>query len=141
ETVGLLGESGSGKTTLLRTILGLHRPGGGQILIDGVDRAAAGARQRRRLRQTVALVPQDPLDSFTPGSRAGAIVMDALRAAGRPRSVRRTEALALFTEVGLAEPLFEQSAATLSGGQRQRLAIARALARDPALLLLDEPVS
>ncbi len=141
ETVGLVGESGSGKTTLLRVALGLHRPDAGDVRIDGVPRGELSRSQRRTLLRRVALVPQDPLDSFPRGASGAAILSDALRAAGIPRQDRRAQALQLAAEVGLIPELLEQPAATLSGGQRQRIAIARALARDPELLLLDEPVS
>lgn len=141
ETVGLVGESGSGKTTLLRVALGLQAPDSGTVEIDGIDRAAATRAQRRELRKRIGLVPQDPLSTFPPGATGTAIVQDALRAAGVPRAQRRQRALDLVEEVRLSSDELVRPAATLSGGQRQRLAIARALARDPELLLLDEPVS
>ena len=141
ETVGLVGESGSGKTTLLRVALGLQAPGDGKVLIDGVDRSSADAAQRREMRRRIALVPQDPLDAFPCGASGIAILTDALRAAGVARRERAARAEALAVEVGLDAGLLRRPAATLSGGQRQRLAIARALAREPELLLLDEPVS
>ncbi len=141
ETVGLVGESGSGKTTLLRVALGLQAPDGGGVLVDGTDRAAADRRTRRELRRRIAFVPQDPLDSFPPGATGRAVLRDALRAAGVPRAEREGRAAALAEEVRLDAETLGRPAATLSGGQRQRLAIARALARDPELLLLDEPVS
>ena len=141
ETVGLVGESGSGKTTLLRVALGLHRPRRGTVLIDGVDRSSVSRAERRDIRRRIALVPQDPLDAFPRGASGAAILADALRAAGAPRGDRAARALELASEVGLESGLLPRPAATLSGGQRQRLAIARALAREPELLLLDEPVS
>jgi peptide/nickel transport system ATP-binding protein len=141
ETVGLLGESGSGKTTLLRVALGLQAADDGEVLIDGVPRSEVDRRARRELRRRIALVPQDPLDSFPPGSTGDWILSDALRAAGMPRPHRAARALSLADEVRLASADLGRPAATLSGGQRQRLALARALARDPELLLLDEPVS
>ncbi len=141
ETVGLVGESGSGKTTLLRVALGLHTLSSGRALIDGVDRSSANRSEKQRMRRRIALVPQDPLDSFPRGASGRVILEDALRAAGIVRSERNARAIALATEVDLDESLLAQPAATLSGGQRQRLAIARALARSPELLLLDEPVS
>lgn len=141
ETVGLVGESGSGKTTLLRVALGLHAPDAGLVLVDGVDRSSADRRTRRELRRRIAFVPQDPLDTFPPGATGSAILADALRAAGVPRAERSGRAAALAREVGVEGTALRRPAATLSGGQRQRLAIARALARDPELLLLDEPVS
>ncbi len=141
ETVGLIGESGSGKTTLLRVALSLHTPSNGRVLIDGVDRSSSNRSERQRMRRRIALVPQDPLDSFPRGASGRVILEDALRAAGVARRERNARAAALAAEVDLDETLLTQSTATLSGGQRQRLAIARALARSPELLLLDEPVS
>lgn len=141
ETVGLVGASGSGKTTLLRVALGLHAPDAGSVLVDGVDRATADRATRRELRRRIAFVPQDPLDSFPPGATGIGVLRDALRAAGIRSADRIPRAVSLASEVGLEESSLRRPAATLSGGQRQRLAIARALARDPEILLLDEPVS
>lgn len=141
ETVGLVGASGSGKTTLLRVALGLLRPDTGDARVDGASWAAARPRERRALHQRLALVPQDPLASFPRGADGLAILRDALRAAGVERGLRRGRALGLADEVGLPASALARPAADLSGGQRQRLAIARALARSPRILLLDEPVS
>ena len=141
ETVGLVGESGSGKTTLLRVALGLQRPDAGTVRIDSVDRSTLSARARLQLRKRLAFVPQDPLDSFPRGATGGHILADALRAAGIPRASRTAQSAALATEVGLETELLRRPTQSLSGGQRQRLSIARALARDPEVLLLDEPVS
>ncbi|WP_449278580.1 ATP-binding cassette domain-containing protein [Leucobacter sp. GX24907] len=141
ETVGLIGESGSGKTTLLRTALGLLTPDIGRVRIAGVDWAAASSSERRALRRRIAFVPQDPLETFPTGSSGMSLLRDALRAGGLPRSARVSRAVALADEVGLSERMLLRPAAELSGGQRQRLAIARALAREPEALLLDEPVS
>lgn len=141
ETVGLVGESGAGKTTLLRVVLGLHSPQSGRVLIDGVDRSSAPSKEQRRIARKLSLVPQDPLDSFPRGSNGRSILTDALRAAGVPKHARRLRAEALALEVGLDLELLIRPAVSLSGGQRQRLAIARALANEPELLLLDEPVS
>lgn len=141
ETVGLVGESGSGKTTLLRVALGLHAPESGRVQIDGVDRSTATRSARIAMRRRIALVPQDPLDTFPRAITGAALLADALRAAGVARADRALRSRELASEVGLEHDLLARTAATLSGGQRQRLAIARALAREPELLLLDEPVS
>ncbi|MGK0716509.1 ATP-binding cassette domain-containing protein [Leucobacter sp. W1153] len=141
ETVGLVGESGSGKTTLLRVALGLQSPAGGTVRVDGVDRQTLSAAARVQLRRRLAFVPQDPLDSFPRGASGGQILADALRAAGTPRASRSAKSAALAAEVGLEPDLLRRPTQSLSGGQRQRLSIARALARDPEVLLLDEPVS
>ena len=141
ETLGLVGPSGSGKTTLLRVALGLLRPDAGDARIAGVSWAGARGRERRALRQSLALVPQDPLASFPRGATGAAILADALRAGGRPQPDRGSRSRALADEVGLSVAELRRSASELSGGQRQRLAIARALARSPQILLLDEPVS
>lgn len=141
ETVGLVGESGSGKSTLLRIALGLQSPVAGEVRIGGSSWASASRAERRALRRRIAFVPQNPLDSFPLGASGVRVLSDALRAAGVPRSKRETRARSLAEEVNLPWQALTRPATELSGGQRQRLAIARALARDPELLLLDEPVS
>ncbi|MGO1537930.1 MAG: ABC transporter ATP-binding protein [Leucobacter sp.] len=141
ETVGLVGESGSGKTTLLRVALGLQPPDAGAVHMSGTEWETASRDVRRALRRHIAHVPQDPLDSFPLGASGQAILSDALRAAGVRPAQRVARSHALADEVDLPHELLRRPAAVLSGGQRQRLAIARALARDPELLLLDEPVS
>lgn len=141
ETVGLIGESGSGKTTLLRVALGLQAASAGTVRVTGVEWSSASARERRLLRRAVAFVPQDPLDSFPVGASGTRILGDALRAGGTARSERTARIWSLAAEVDLPREALGRPAKDLSGGQRQRLAIARALARDPQVLLLDEPVS
>lgn len=141
ETVGLVGESGSGKTTLLRVALGLQVPTRGRVEVDGIDRLTVSRQRQRELRRRIAFVPQDPLDSFPPGATGQAILRDALRAAGVPRGEREERMKSLAREVRIDEAQLQRPAASFSGGERQRLAIIRALARDPQVLLLDEPVS
>lgn len=130
EVVCVVGPNGSGKSTLLRLICGLLTPDSGVIEIGGQPVAAADPR--------VALVFQEP--RLLPWRRALDNVAFPLELAGVPASERRRRAAELVARVGLAgfERAFPRQ---LSGGMRQRLAIARALARDPQVLLLDEPFS
>ncbi|MCA1306565.1 ABC transporter ATP-binding protein [Microbacterium esteraromaticum] len=126
-TLGIVGESGSGKTTLARMLV-------------GVERLDAGAL-RWTSPQRVQLVHQNPLGAFDPRWRTERSLHEALQAAGVPRAQRSSRAAELMREVGLDPELGRRRPSQLSGGQRQRMAIARALAADPQVLVLDEPVS
>ncbi|QYG92460.1 ABC transporter ATP-binding protein [Iamia sp. SCSIO 61187] len=139
EVVGLIGPNGAGKTTLLRTLAGLRRATSGRIVLDGValDEPGAGrfvpAEQR-----PVGMVFQD-LRLF-PHLTARDDVAFGLRARRVPRATAHAVAADWLERVGLADRAGDRTT-TLSGGQAQRVALARALAPDPALLLLDEPLS
>lgn len=124
----LIGPNGSGKTTLLRTAMGLVKPGAGRIRWGGNDVAPA-ARQ--------ALVFQRPVMLRRSVAEN---IRYALATAGVPRALRGARTLELLRQVGL-QALADRPAPRLSGGERQRLALARALARDPAVLFLDEPTA
>jgi len=142
ETLGLVGESGCGKSTVGKTIVRLHAPTAGRILVKGRDVAHLGHGALRPVRRTVQMVFQDPYSSLDPRMRAGAIVGEPLRTHGiaRGRALReRVEAL--FARVGLRPEQARNFPHQFSGGQRQRLGIARALALNPALVVADEPVS
>ncbi|MDV7353567.1 ABC transporter ATP-binding protein [Rhodococcus oxybenzonivorans] len=144
EKVGLIGESGSGKTTLARTILGLITPTSGSVDIRGqrVDDLSAADRRAHRRTGTVQYVFQDPLLSLDPDIPVGESIAEGLFVrGGLDRSVVRSRVAAVLSSVGLDADIAGRIPADLSGGQRQRIAIARALVLDPALLLLDEPVS
>lgn len=137
ESLGLVGGSGSGKTTVARLVLGLLRPDGGEVLLDGEPWSALPERRRRARRHRIQMVPQDPYGSFDPRWSVERIIGEGLpHDARRPGRVR--ELLAL---VGLSEEHLPRRAHQLSGGQRQRVAIARALSPEPAVLVCDEPVS
>ena len=143
ETVALVGESGSGKSTILRAAMGLVRPAAGAVRLDGVDIAGLSARALRPHRRAMQMVFQDPYASLDPRQTAEAIVVEPLKIV-EPRSTaasRRAAAKALLQEVGLPEEALDRYPHEFSGGQRQRLGIARALAVEPKILLLDEPVS
>lgn len=126
-TLGIVGESGSGKTTLARMIVGVERPDHGALRWIGNRRAQ--------------LVHQNPLGAFDPRWTVGRSLREALEAGGVPRAQRAARVTALLAEVDLAPALAARRPHELSGGQRQRAAIARALAAEPDVLVLDEPVS
>lgn len=130
-TLGVVGESGSGKTTLARMIVGVEHPDAGTL----EWRTGDGKAPR------VGLVHQNPLGAFDPRWSVGRSLREALEAGGALRRERRARVAALMAEVGLESALLRRRPRELSGGQRQRAAIARALAADPEVLVLDEPVS
>ncbi|GAA4219997.1 peptide/nickel transport system ATP-binding protein [Streptosporangium album] len=139
ETFGLVGESGCGKTTTLMEILELARPQSGTITVLGRDTARLGARERMAIRRDMQVVFQDPLASLDPRMTVYDIVAEPLRTHGtRDPGPRVRELLHL---VGLDPGHAARYPQDFSGGQRQRIGIARALALEPRLLVLDEPVS
>ncbi len=147
ETLGLVGESGSGKTTVARMILGLVKPTGGRVLVDGVDVAAATGSELRHLRRQMQPVFQDPYAALNPRMKVLDIVTEPFLIHGREagidtsRGAVREKAVELLKSVGLDESALARHPHEFSGGQRQRINIARALALRPKLLILDEPVS
>lgn len=142
ETLGLVGESGSGKSTLARLVLRLHEPTSGDVVFDGVDVLGAGGRDLRRLRARMQIVFQDPFSSLLPHFTARANVIEPLRLHNRgTRGERRARAGELLELVGVNPAMAERYPHEFSGGQQQRIAIARALALQPDLLICDEPTS
>lgn len=141
-TLGLVGESGSGKSTTARLLLGLERPDAGEATLLGEPWTPLPEARRRPRRPLVGAVFQDALSSFDPRWTVGTVLADALT---RGRTTRpgplRAEIAELLDTVGLDPAVATRRPLHLSGGQRQRVAVARALAADPRVLILDEPVS
>jgi oligopeptide/dipeptide ABC transporter ATP-binding protein len=140
-TLGLVGESGSGKSTVARLVLRLLPPTAGRVLFEGTDITHAKGESLRGLRPRMQLVFQDPYSSFDPQALVVKSVIEPLRAQGRAKSECNARAAELFDLVGLSHAHLQRYPREMSGGQLQRAGIARALATDPKLVVMDEPVS
>lgn len=143
ETLGIVGESGCGKSTLAEVLVRLQDPTTGQVLLDGVDLTALHGRQLREHRRRIQMVFQDPYSSLHPRQTIGRTLEEvlAVHRIRRPGPARTARVNELLDMVGLAPVHAQRYPHELSGGQRQRVGIARALAVEPSILLLDEPVS
>jgi oligopeptide/dipeptide ABC transporter ATP-binding protein len=141
ETLGLVGESGCGKTTMSRAIMRLIDPTDGTIRFRGDDITNAGRKQLAPLRREMQMVFQDPFASLNPRKRVGQIIGLPLRLHGTQRSEIEPKVRELLGRVGLQKEHVNRYPHEFSGGQRQRIGVARALALEPRLIVLDEPVS
>ena len=142
KTIGLVGESGCGKTTTLKVLLGLETPTEGHIYFEGQDVKSLSKAGRKEFRTSIQAVFQDPWSSLNPRMRVNSIVAEPLEiATSMTRGQIRTRVGELLTETGLNAYQGNLYPHEFSGGQRQRIGIARALALNPKIITLDEPVS
>lgn len=142
ETFGLVGESGCGKTTTAKLILLLETITGGTILFDGKDISKLTGPELKKYRASVQAVFQDPYSSLSPRMRVGTIIAEPVIINGAVSRNELNDRIAeVINMVGLRRDAMELYPHEFSGGQRQRIAIARALASNPKLIILDEPVS
>ena len=142
ETLGLVGESGCGKSTLARCLARLYDISAGKLTFDGTDISTLSLRQLRPLRQKLQMVFQDPYASLNPRRRVRDLIAEPLRVhtkLSEPAITARVQSL--LDQVGLLPDHASRYPHEFSGGQRQRIGIARAIALEPKLIILDEPVS
>jgi oligopeptide/dipeptide ABC transporter ATP-binding protein len=141
ETLGLVGESGCGKSTVARCILRLLEPTAGEVRFRDRDVLAMGRRELRALRRDMQIVFQNPYASLDPRMTVASIVAEPLVIHGASRAEARSKARELLAMVGLRTEHASRYPHEFSSGQRQRIGVARALALEPDVLVLDEPVS
>jgi peptide/nickel transport system ATP-binding protein len=139
-TLGLVGESGSGKSTVAGALTGLVKPDAGSASLDGIEVFGVRRAEEKALRRRISLVFQDPYSSLNPRSRVGVTIGEPLyvHRLAKGRDARRNRVTELLELVGLPTSFASRYPHELSGGQRQRVSIARALASEPDLLILDE---
>ena len=142
KTLAIVGESGSGKSTLARIIALIDPQSGGDLKITGESIDIGKSRLTREMRSKVQMVFQNPYGSLNPRQKVGDVLMEPLLLnTSKSAAERRELAEHMLAKVGLAPEHFNRYPHMFSGGQRQRIAIARALIVNPALLVLDDPVS
>ena len=140
-TVGLVGESGSGKSTLAKAIIGQHPPTSGRILLDGVDLATLGRRERFAVRRRIQLIPQDPYSSLDPRRTIGQALAEAISPLHENVRANKDRIAEWLEHVRLSPDSMHRYPHEFSGGQRQRIAIARALIIEPEIIIADEITS
>ena len=141
ETLGLVGESGCGKSTTGRAVLQLHKPTSGSVRYDGRELTTLSTKEMRPVRRDLQIVFQDPYASLNPKMPVNDIVGEPMRVHGMKGQPVLDRVAELLELVGLNPEHGNRYPHEFSGGQRQRVGIARALALDPKVIILDEPVS
>ena len=141
QTLGIVGESGCGKSTLARCLVRLLEPTAGTLQFRDADITHLGRRSLQPFRREVQFVFQDPVSSLNPRKRVGQIVGTPMRLNGTNRGDASSRVRELLDRVGLNPEHVNRFPHEFSGGQRQRIGVARALATNPRLIVLDEPVS
>jgi len=142
DSLGIVGESGCGKSTLARILVGLIPPTGGQVFFEGEDVTIVSRRRRKELYRKIQFVFQDPLSSLNPRKTVRQLLEAPLvHLLGMERERRKERLLELMETVNLRPESLDRYPHEFSGGQNQRIGIARALAAEPSLIVLDEPVS
>ena len=142
ETFGLVGESGCGKSTLGRTLKGIHRPTGGEVIFEGKNTADFTKAETRAFARRVQMIFQDPYASLNPRMVVREIIGEGLEIHRLgTRKERHEKVRAIMELVGLDPEYQNRFPHEFSGGQRQRIAIARALVVNPELVVCDEPIS
>lgn len=143
ETFGLVGESGCGKTTVGRCLSRVYKPSGGSIVFDGQNIESSKESSLKDVRRRISMVFQDPYSSLNPRMSSGDIVGEPLVIHGltKGKEEYKDRINQLFIMSGLSPDMSDRYPHEFSGGQRQRLAVARALASDPSLIICDEPIS
>ncbi|MBA8880966.1 ABC transporter ATP-binding protein [Phyllobacterium myrsinacearum] len=141
QILGVVGESGCGKSTLARLVLRLIQPSKGAVEFDGLDMATLSRGDLRRLRQRMQLVFQDPYSAIDPRYRVRDALLEPFKVQGVKLKSADATVASLLEMVGLSPALTHSYPHQLSGGQKQRVGIARALALNPSLVVLDEPTA